>query len=93
MSKKKKPKFPHGTPKTVCRRCEGVGRIKDQYITRLFGSGNWAMTKCTTCDGSGKMERLCIECKELLYIAQLNDACVNAVCTRYGLATLVSKDA
>ena len=89
MNKKKKPKLLK-EPDNKCYSCLGDKRVRDQYITRFFGSSNWTYKECPECEGTGRINRCCVECGELLEIRDRTTySCFNLNCSRFGLASFV----
>ena len=77
-----KAEFGNFPPETTCRSCDGRGEIKDDYITRFFGSGNWTYKKCQHCNGTGKNLWHCLTCDELIGIEFW---CANQNCKMYNI--------
>lgn len=84
----KKPKFT-SVPSEECYNCDGRGEVKDQYITRFWGSSNWTYKKCVNCNGTGKNLFKCVKCKELLTGYRFGWYCTNENCQRCGLLSLL----
>ena len=80
--KKKEPFFGDFPPPKNCTRCDGRGEIKDQYITRFFGSSNWTYKKCPRCKGTGLNKYKCITCNSLM---NADSWCANENCKMYNI--------
>lgn len=51
-----------------CPKCQGKGRIEDEWPLRVNRPGESQMVTCPKCGGAGEMEiQVCSRCRELEY--------------------------
>jgi hypothetical protein len=68
-----------------CRDCYGEGFVEVEYavphnINRDVGYLETRSEECETCNGDGKVERLCTECEEWVTLIRGDDAYICADC-------------